>query len=126
MHICVFQMRIHQKYCILRILQNCDDSVIYLGVTLDAKINYENHTVSIISRVKKAVCCINRTFRNSVQPCVLAVLFKVLLRVSLLYCLHIPPAIAIALLSSAVKNLSVVYSLETLITELHTPVYCLS
>ena len=62
------------------------DTVRYLGVTVDSTLSYRAHTVAVCAKVKKSVCALHRTFKRCVSVSVLCTLFKVLLRVSLLYC----------------------------------------
>lgn len=61
------------------------DSVKYLGVILDSNLDYSLNSIAVASRVKKHIGYIHRTCRRVFLPTTLSSMFKILLRVVLLY-----------------------------------------
>lgn len=62
------------------------DKAKYLGVVLDNKLTYSSHTQITCTKVKKFAGYLYRVLHKGVSPKTLAIIYKSLLRVCLLYC----------------------------------------
>ena len=65
--------------------QDATGTVRAAGWSPTGPLNYSAHTANVISRVKRSICCVSRTFRKAVPTKVLCHLFCVLMRTVLLY-----------------------------------------